>query len=265
MSAAEASTPVLLQVAAGIATLTLNRPERKNAINAAMHEALRHALTKIETDTSIRVLIITGAGDGFCAGQDLAERAAMLKTGEVDLHASLEQHYNPLMRRLHALPMPIIAAVNGVAAGAGAALALSADLVIAAQSARFQLAFARVGLSLDSGLSWTLPRLVGNARAMAWALTAETVSATEAQACGLIWRSVDDNTLQTTTTQWAQQLANGPQAALRAIKQRLRAGVDDTFTQALDAERDAQGVLGKDADYREAVLAFMAKRAPQFR
>lgn len=256
---------MLLQIEHGIAQLTLNRPARKNAINAAVHAGLREALTRIEADSSIRVLIITGAGDGFCAGQDLAERAAMLQVGEVDLHASVEQHYNPLMRRLYALPMPVIAAVNGVAAGAGAALALSADLVIATHSARFQLAFARVGLSLDSGLSWLLPKLVGSARAMAWALTAEPVSATEAQACGLIWRVVDDSALHATAIQWAQQLASGPQAALRAIKQRLRAVADDSFTQALDAERDAQGLLGADPDYREAVTAFMAKRTPQFR
>ena len=255
----------LLTVSEGVARITLNRPARRNAINTETHLQLRSALARVESVPSIRVVVLSGAGDSFCAGQDLAERAAMLKEGEVDLGKSLEENYNPLVRRLVALPMPIIAVVRGVAAGAGAALALSADIVLASRSARFQLAFARVGLGPDCGTSWLFQRMAGQARAMGMALTADSIDAQRAEQWGLIWRCVTDEALDGEAEALIEQLKTGPQAALRAIKRRMRAGASETLEQALDAERDTQGVLGADPDYREAVKAFMEKRRPRFR
>lgn len=259
------SDTCLLTIDRGIARVTFNRPEKRNALNAAMHAELRGSLDRIAADGSIRVVILAGAGGAFCSGQDLSERAGMLAQGEVDLAQSLERNFNPLVRRLAALPMPVIAQVGGVAAGAGAALALTGDIVIAARSASFQLAFARVGLGPDSGTSWIFQRAIGQARAMGMALTAETIDAPRAQTWGLIWRCVEDDTLGAEVERLALQLASGPQAALRAIKRRMRAAANETFDRALDGERDEQGVLGRDPDYREAVTAFMAKRKPQFR
>lgn len=255
---------VQLSLHDGIARITLNRPARKNAIDAALHSELRHALDRVEADSSIRVLVLTGAGDAFCSGQDLGERAAQLAEGEVDLARSLQENYNPLVRRLAALPMPVIAVVNGIAAGAGAALALVADITLAAHSARFQLAFARVALGPDSGVSWILPRLIGQARAMGMALTADMIDAQRAESWGLIWRAVQDDALATQAEALVQRLATGPQAALRAIKRRMRDSFDQTLDTALDAERDTQGALGAHKDYREAVQAFIAKRSPKF-
>lgn len=254
----------LLIVADGIARIVFNRPERRNAINAAMHAELRGLLDRIEADASIRVVILSGAGGAFCSGQDLSERAGMLAQGEVDLAHSLENNFNPLVRRLVNLPMPVIAAVNGVAAGAGAALALTADIVIAARSASFQLAFARVGLGPDSGTSWFMQRLIGQARAMGMALTAEAIDAQRAAAWGLIWQCVDDDKLEEEVDRLARQLTSGPQAALRSIKKRMRAAANETLEFALNGERDEQGALGRHPDYREAVTAFMAKRKPKF-
>jgi 2-(1,2-epoxy-1,2-dihydrophenyl)acetyl-CoA isomerase len=260
----ESNSVVQLAVRDGIARITLNRPARKNAIDASVHSALRGALDRVEADSTIRVVVITGAGDAFCSGQDLAERAAQLAEGEVDLARSLQENYNPLVRRLTALPMPVIAVVNGIAAGAGAALALAADIVLAANSARFQLAFARVALGPDSGVSWILPRLIGQARAMGMTLTAEMIDAQRAESWGLIWRAVEDDALVTEAETLVLKLATGPQAALRAIKRRMRDASDQTLDMSLDAERDAQGALGAHKDYREAVEAFMSKRAPKF-
>jgi len=258
-------SPVKFSLANHVARLELNRPARKNAINSAMHAELRHVLDRIEADTTIRVVILTGASDAFCSGQDLAERAGMLAKGEVDLAQSVEQNYNPLIRRLVALPMPVIAAVNGIAAGAGAALALAADIVLAARSAKFQLAFARVALGPDSGISWILPRLVGHARAVGMALTADLIDAERAENWGLIWRVVEDQALAAEAQALADRFASGPQAALRAIKRRMRDNWNETLDVALDAERDAQGLLGAHPDYRQAVEAFMAKRTPAFK
>ena len=259
----DSSGVVHVSLKGGIARITINRPERKNAINSAMHAALRDALDRIEADPDIRVVLLTGAGDSFCSGQDLAERAEMLAEGEVDLAQSLQHNYHPLVRRLIALPMPVIAAVNGVAAGAGAALALTADIVFAARSARFQLAFARVALGPDSGISWLLPRLIGKARATAMALCADPIDAQRAEDWGLIWRVTDNDSLPEAQA-LAENFAAGPQSALRAIKRRMRESFADTLDMALDAERDAQGLLGAHPDYRAAVEAFMSKRTPRF-
>jgi 2-(1,2-epoxy-1,2-dihydrophenyl)acetyl-CoA isomerase len=261
---AENDAPALMEIAGGIARLTFNRPHRRNAVDAAMHEALRGAMDALETRDDVAALILTGAGDAFCAGQDLAERAGQLAEGEVDLARSLEANYNPLVRRLVALPFPVIAAVNGIASGAGAALAIGCDVVLAARSARFQFGFAKVGLGPDSGTSWLLPRLIGQANALALALTADTIDAEEAQRIGLVFRVLDDAALVDEATRIAQGFATGPRVALRIIERLIRTAANLPFDAALDAERDAQGLLGHHPDYREAVTAFMAKRPPNF-
>lgn len=245
----------------GIATITLNRPERLNAFDAALHAALRQAFDRVEADEHVRALILTGSGRAFCTGQDLAERAAAFASGEApDLHASLENNYNPLVRRIAALHCPVIAAVNGIAAGAGAAIAIGSDIVLAAESARFQFSFARVALGPDSGTSWLLPRLVGQARALGLALTAEPIDAREAGHIGLIWKAVPDASLMAEAKRLAEGFANRPRAALAAIKQRIRAAACSSFDDALDAERDAQAILGRDEAYRQAVIDFTSKR-----
>lgn len=254
---------VQCSVSGRIARIAFNRPARKNAIDSAVHAALRAALDRIESDPDIRVVVLSGEGDSFCSGQDLAERAGMLAEGEVDLARSLQENYNPLVRRLMALPMPVIAAVNGIAAGAGAALALTADIVFAARSARFQLAFARVALGPDSGVSWLLPRLIGRARATGMALSADMIDAQRAADWGLIWRVTEGDALPEALA-LAQRFSTGPQPALRAIKRRMRESFADTLDTALEAERNAQGLLGAHPDYREAVAAFMSKRTPRF-
>lgn len=256
------SGPVLIVIEQGIATVTLNRPHRMNAFDTALHAALRDALDRVEADPAVRVLILTGAGKGFCAGQDLAERAASFADGDVpDLGTSLRENYNPLVRRIATMPIPVIAAVNGIAAGAGAALAIGCDIVLAADSARFQFAFAKVGLGPDSGTSWLLPRIVGQTRALALALTADPVSAPDAERMGLVWRVVPDADLAEEARSLARRLASTPAPALSAIKQQLRASATQSFEQSLDAERAAQQQLGRSAAYRDAVERFTRPRA----
>lgn len=255
---------VRLSRSEGVAVLALDRPARMNAVDSSMHEALRAALDLVESDSSIASLVLTGTGSAFCAGQDLAERRAMLAEGEVDLQASLDANYNPLIRRLVALPYPTIAAVNGIAAGAGAALALACDIVIAATAARFQFSFAKVALGPDSGTSYILPRLIGQARALAVALTAEPISAEQAVGSGMIYRTADPAQLMNEALSLAADFANGPRAALAAIKAQMRRGLDRDLDACLNAERDAQGALGLHPHYREAVTAFADKRVPVF-
>jgi 2-(1,2-epoxy-1,2-dihydrophenyl)acetyl-CoA isomerase len=243
--------------------LTLNRPDRLNAFDAAMHRALAAALAKAEADAGCRALLLTGAGRGFCAGQDLTERLAA--PGEaVDLGSALENFYNPLVRKLRTLPFPVIAAVNGVAAGAGANLALACDLVLAARSATFVQAFARIGLIPDCGGTWFLPRLVGAARARALALLAEPLSADKAEAWGLIFRVLDDPMLMPEAEKLCAQFAKAPTVGLALTKRALEAAeVNDLATQ-LDLERDLQREAGTTPDFAEGVRAFMEKRAPTF-
>jgi 2-(1,2-epoxy-1,2-dihydrophenyl)acetyl-CoA isomerase len=248
----------------GLARITLTRPAARNAINAAMHAQLRAALDAIEADTGVHAVILTGAGQAFCAGQDLAERHAMLAVGEVDLSASLEKDYNPLVRRLAALPCPVIAAVNGIASGAGAAIAIGCDIVLAGRSARFQFPFGKVALGPDSGTSWLLPRLVGTHRALALTLTGEAVDAETACRWGLVWRVVDDDALLDEALEIARMLAERPAPALASIKQLMRAGAASDFATALEAERDMQGQRGRHPDYREAINAFVEKRPARF-
>jgi 2-(1,2-epoxy-1,2-dihydrophenyl)acetyl-CoA isomerase len=248
----------------GIARLTLNRPERLNSFNVQMHEEVQQALREIREAGASRVLILSGAGRGFCAGQDLSDRAVAPAGQAVDLGESIERRYKPLVRALRALPMPVIGAVNGVAAGAGANLALACDLVIAARSASFIQSFAKIGLVPDSGGTWFLPRLVGHARAIGLAMLGDKLSAEQAAQWGLIWRCVDDADFARVVDELAQQLAAAPTRGLARIKQAIYSSEQHTLEEQLDVERDFQRELGQSSDYAEGVAAFLEKRAARF-
>jgi 2-(1,2-epoxy-1,2-dihydrophenyl)acetyl-CoA isomerase len=251
---------ILFSLADGVARLTLNRPDRLNSFTVRMHEEVADALGQLD---EARVLVLTGAGRGFCAGQDLNDRA--VAPGEaVDLGESVEQRYNPLIRRLTALPIPVIARVNGVAAGAGANIALACDIVIAARSAKFIQSFAAIGLIPDSGGTWVLPRLVGQARALGLALTGEPLPAERAAEWGLIWKAVDDHGLDEEVDGLAARFASGPTRGLARIKQMIRASWSHSLDEELEQQRDAMRELGYSDDYREGVAAFMEKRKPNF-
>lgn len=254
---------ILFEVSAGIARLTFNRPDRLNSFNTAMHAEVRAALASLESEGA-RVLVITGAGRAFSAGQDLTDRAVAPGGAPPDLATSIEEHYKPLVLALRRLPMPVIAAVNGVAAGAGANIALACDLVVAARSASFVQAFCKLGLVPDSGGTWFLPRLVGAARALGLALLGEKLPAEQAAAWGLIWRCVEDQELAAVVDTLAAQLAAAPTRGLARTKQAIFEGFGRTLEEQLDVERDYQGELGRSADYSEGVAAFTAKRAPRF-
>ncbi|MGH8308465.1 MAG: 2-(1,2-epoxy-1,2-dihydrophenyl)acetyl-CoA isomerase PaaG, partial [Steroidobacteraceae bacterium] len=254
---------IIFSVEEGVARLTLNRPDKLNSFNTAMHAEVREALGRVAREGA-RVLVLSGAGRGFCAGQDLADRAVAPGAKSVDLGESIEKHYKPLVLALRKLPMPVIAAVNGVAAGAGANIALACDIVIAARSANFVQAFAKLGLVPDSGGTWTLPRLVGNARALGLALLAEKLPAEQAAAWGLIWRCVDDAELASTVDALARQLAAAPTRGLARTKQAIYEGWQRSLGEQLDVERDLQRELGASADYTEGVAAFIEKRTPRF-
>ncbi len=248
----------------GHATLTLNRPDRLNSINREMHGELRDALREVRGDKDIRCLVLTGAGRGFCSGQDLAER--VFQDGEApDLGESLERNYNPLVRTLRALEIPVVVAVNGTAAGAGCNLALAGDIVLAARSARFIQSGGRLGLVPDAGGTWVLPRLVGRARALGLAMLGEPLSAEQAEAWGMIWRCVDDDRLMTVTRELAADLATRPTRGLALTKRAFNASGANTLDGQLDLERDLQRLAGRTADYREGVAAFMDKREPVFK
>jgi len=255
---------ILFSTEDGIARLTLNRPDRLNSFNDAMHAEVRDALERVKADTTTRVLLLTGAGRGFCAGQDLSDRAVLPGEAPVDLGASIERNYKPLILGIRALPLPVVCAVNGVAAGAGANIALACDLVIAARSASFIQAFAKIGLIPDSGGTYFLPRLVGSARAMGLALLGDRLSAEDAADWGLIWRCVDDGQLQSVVDKLLEQFAHAPTRGLAAIKHALQASSANALAEQLDLERDLQRALGASDDYREGVAAFMAKRPPNF-
>jgi 2-(1,2-epoxy-1,2-dihydrophenyl)acetyl-CoA isomerase len=254
---------IMFEVADGIGRLTFNRPDRLNSFTAAMHGEVRDALGRLEPEGA-RVLVLSGAGRAFCAGQDLNDRAVAPGGQPVDLGDSIERYYKPLVLALRALPMPVVAAVNGVAAGAGANIALACDLVIAARSATFIQSFSKLGLVPDCGGSWTLPQLVGSARALGLALLGEKLPAEQAAQWGLIWRCVDDAEFAATVDALATQLAAGPTRGFACTKQAIHAAPTRSFEAALDAERDAQRELGASADYAEGVAAFGAKRTPRF-
>lgn len=255
---------IIFDRAEGIARITLNRPAKLNSFTVAMHEELRDALAQVRADASLRVLVLTGAGRGFCAGQDLGDRAVAPGAEPVDLGLSVETYYAPLVKALRALPLPVVCAVNGVAAGAGANLALACDLVIAARSASFVEPFCRLGLIPDTGGTYFLPRLVGHARATALAMLGEKLGAEQAEAWGLIWKCVDDDRLATEVDALARHLAQAPTLGLARTKQALQASGLNTLDAQLDLERDFMRELGRSADYREGVAAFLGKRAPRF-
>jgi 2-(1,2-epoxy-1,2-dihydrophenyl)acetyl-CoA isomerase len=254
---------ILFEVDSGVARLTLNRPDKLNSFNMQMHGEVRQALASIP-ESGARVLVLTGAGRGFCAGQDLSDRAVAPGSQGVDLGESLENRYNPLVLSLRNLGMPVIAAVNGVAAGAGANIALACDIVIAARSANFVQAFSKLGLIPDSGGTWFLPRLVGDARAMGLTLLGNKLPAEQAAAWGLIWQCVEDAELAGTVDAMARQFAVAPTRGLAATKSALQRSWQNTLKEQLDVERDVQRELGRSSDYVEGVTAFTEKRSPRF-
>ena len=255
---------ILFESEGGIARLTLNRPERLNSFNDAMHAEVRDALARVKADASLRVMLQTGSGRAFCAGQDLGDRAVAPAAEPVDLGASIERNYRPLVLALRRLPLPVVCAVNGVAAGAGANIALACDIVVAAKSASFIQAFSKIGLIPDSGGTYFLPRLVGTARAIGLAMLGERLIAEQAAEWGLIWQCVDDAELHETVEKLLRTLAGAPTAGLAATKRALYVSAENSLATQLDFERDLQRELGRSADYREGVAAFTAKRAPRF-
>ena len=249
---------ILFTLEGGVARLTLNRPEKLNSFTAAMHAEVRDALKRVSESAGVRVLLLTGAGRGFCAGQDLAD------SGPADLGETVEKHYAPLVLALRALELPVVCAVNGVAAGAGANLAFACDLVVAKRSASFIQSFARIGLVPDTGGTYFLPRLAGTARAMGLALLGEKLSAEQAAKWGLIWKCVEDDTFADEVEKLVTQLAAAPTMGLARTKRAIYASANATLDQQLIVERDAMRDLGYSADYAEGVQAFLGKRAPVF-
>ena len=256
---------ILVSLDAGVLSITLNRPDRLNAFNPEMHGLLRDALERAADEHDVRAVLLTGAGRGFCAGQDLSERDVKPGAAPIDLSASIGSYYNPLVRRLRGLPKPVVCAVNGVAAGAGANIALACDVVLAARSASFLQAFSKIGLLPDSGGTYFLPRLVGTARAMGLALLAEKLSAEDAERWGLIWKAVDDARLMEEASGLARRLAAGPTKGYGLIKKALNASAGNSLDAQLDLERDLQREAGFSDDYREGVSAFLNKREPSYK
>lgn len=249
-----------LTIAKDIATITLNRPEVMNGMNGQMRLDLLHAFRHVVEQA--RVVVMTGAGRGFCSGQDLGDR---LSSADIDIERTLREEYEPLLRAIYDCPIPVIAAVNGPAAGAGANLALAADVVIATESAVFIQAFARIGLIPDAGGTYWLPRQVGFARAMGSALFAEPVTATQAAEWGMIWQVVPDEEFASVVMARASDLATGPTKTYGLIKQALRASYDNTLGDQLDLEAQLQGVAGKTRDFAEGVMAFLDKRPAKYK
>ena len=256
--------PILSEHRDGWRKIILNRADRLNSFNAEMHQALAAALREAADDTACRAILLTGQGRGFCAGQDLSDTLAAGNAGEVDLGETVDRYYNPLIRQMRSLFKPIVCAVNGVAAGAGANIALACDIVLAARSAKFIQAFSKIGLVPDSGGTYFLPRLIGDARARALAITAEPLPAETAAAWGLIWKAVDDDKLIADAEALTAQLATQPTQAFAMIKLALNASADNSLDAQLDLERDLQREAGRTPDYAEGVRAFLDKRQPVF-
>ncbi|RJL20741.1 2-(1,2-epoxy-1,2-dihydrophenyl)acetyl-CoA isomerase PaaG [Paracoccus siganidrum] len=261
MTSPETVTSVL---ADGVLTLTLNRPEKLNSFNEAMHLALRDGLRRAHDDDAVRAVLLTGAGRGFCAGQDLGDRDPRKGGPAPDLGQTLENFYNPTLRLIRSLEKPVVCAVNGVAAGAGANIAFACDIVLAARSARFIQAFARIGLVPDAGGTWSLARILGEPRAKALALTAEPLPAERAAEWGLIWKVVEDDALIAEAAALAASLAAGPTLGLGLTKRLIQQAATNTLDEQLDLERDCQQQAGRSADYAEGVTAFLEKRKPEF-
>ena len=266
MTEAEVSPqPVLLErLENGVLTLTLNRPERLNALNDALHEALADGMARAAASDACRVVLITGAGKGFCAGADLADRALAPGQARPDLGDSLDKRYNPLIRAMRSLPKPVVCAVNGSAAGAGVNFALACDVVLAAKSAKFLQAFARIGLVPDAGGTWILPRLVGDARARALMMLADPIGAEQAEAWGMIYRAVDDDQLMGEARTIGERFAAGPTQAYGLMKRAFAASFVNSLEAQLDLERDLQREAGATDDFAEGVRAFLEKRPAQF-
>ena len=246
-----------------IATITLSRPEKLNSFNVAMHLELQDALAKIKADKSIRVLLLTGSGRGFCAGQDLSDRAGGSGL-PIDLGLTVKKYYAPLVLALRQLPLPVICGVNGVAAGAGANIALACDIVIAAKSASFIEVFCKIGLMPDTGGTYFLPRLVGSARAMAMSLLGDKITATQAAEWGLIWKCVDDAALQDELSTLTKNFANAPTRGMAYTKAAIYQSTNNNLEQQLELEGDYMRILGNSHDYKEGVAAFLEKRSPKF-
>lgn len=259
------SEPNVLSIDEGaVRWLTLNRPASLNSFNAELHGALLGELDRAAADTTVRCVVLAAAGRAFCAGQDLADPAVAPGDAPKDLGAVVARFYKPLVERLRAMPVPVVAAVQGIAAGAGANLALNCDVVVAGRSASFIQAFAKIGLVPDTGGTWLLPRLVGRARALGLAMLGDRVAAAEAERLGLIWSCVEDGALHDTVQRLALQLAGMPTAALVATRHAFDAAQGLSLAEALDAEARLQGTLGHAHDYLEGVAAFGAKRAARF-
>ncbi|WP_326549560.1 enoyl-CoA hydratase-related protein [Micromonospora sp. NBC_01813] len=248
-----------------VVTLTLNRPESLNSLDVTLKEALREVLAELAADQGCRAVVLTGAGRAFCVGQDLREHVETLESGTTDPLVTVREHYNPIATRLAGLPKPVIAAVRGSAAGAGASLAMLADFRIGGPRTSFLMAFANVGLAADTGASWALPRLVGYPKAVELTLLAQPVPAAEAHRIGLLSQLVDDDEqILPVAQQLAERLAAGPTIAYGAIKRQLAVGASGTLAEALAAEEQAQGICGGTVDHRQATAAFVAKQRPVF-
>jgi 2-(1,2-epoxy-1,2-dihydrophenyl)acetyl-CoA isomerase len=256
---------IKFKIEKGVALLTLNRPEKLNSFTQAMHFEVREALDAVQADPTVRCLVLTGAGRGFCAGQDLSDRAVEPGEQGVDLGASVEQFYAPLILTLRSLPMPVICAVNGVAAGAGANIALACDIVLAARSASFVEAFCKLGLIPDSGGTWHLPRLIGLARATGLTMLGEKLTADKAEQWGLIWRCMPDEALMVEAMSMAEHFASAPTKGLAYTKKALQFSLGNSLPSQLRLEGEMMRELGYSHDYREGVAAFMAKRPPHFK
>ena len=243
--------------------ITLNRPDRLNSFTEEMHLVLRGELERVR-DTGARAILITGSGRGFCAGQDLGDRDPSKMTSPPDLSQTLANFYNPLIRLIRSLEIPVVCAVNGVAAGAGANIALACDIVLAAEGANFIQSFSKVGLVPDAGGSWLLTHMLGEARAKGLALTAQPIGATKAEEWGLIWKSVPDDSLMTEARTLTETLANGPTVGLGLTKLAIQAASANTLDAQLDLEAKFQKICGETPDYAEGVSAFLNKRSPQF-
>lgn len=255
---------VLLSIASGVAVVTLNRPDKLNSFTQDMHAQLLAVMEQVKADASVRAVLLTGAGRGFCAGQDLSDPIMQTGPSAADMGDAIDRLYNRLVRSLRSVKAPVICAVNGVAAGAGANLALACDIVLAARSASFIQAFCKIGLVPDSGGTWFLPRLVGPARAMALSMLGDKLSSEQAQQWGMIWKVFDDDKLMDEAGAMARRLASQPTKALSLIKKAIHESWGNSLDQQLDLERDLQREASQSPDYAEGVAAFMAKRPANF-
>jgi 2-(1,2-epoxy-1,2-dihydrophenyl)acetyl-CoA isomerase len=260
----DAADVLIVERSEGVATLTMNRPQSMNSLSVALKETLLAAVRDVSADPAVRAVVLTGTGRGFCVGQDLREHVALLEANDPSPLETVTKHYNPLVLALARMPKPVIAAVNGMAAGAGAGLAFACDFRIASNEAAFLIAFANVGLTLDSGVSWTLPRLIGQARATALCLLAEPVHAEAAVEMGLVNAVVEPERVLPTAQELATKLATGPTAAYGAIKESIAFAADSDLEAALAKEGQLQAAMGRTEDHRNSTAAFVTKQKATF-